>query len=45
MRADTPQARSVRSIGSRCSNASPIAELTMNSPTTNDSRPKAVRFR
>ena len=34
MRADTPQARNVRSIGSRCSNASPIAELTMNRPTT-----------
>ena len=36
---------SVRSIGSRCSKASPIAELTMNRPTTKDSRPNAVRLR
>ena len=45
IRADTPQARKVRSIGSRCSNASPMAELTMNSPTTKDNSPKAVRLR
>ena len=45
IRADTPQARSVRSIGRRCSKARPIAELTMNSPTTKDSRPNAVRLR
>jgi len=44
-RADTPQARRVRSIGSRCSKASPIAELTMNRPTKNDSSPNAVRLR
>jgi len=44
-RAETPQARMVRSIGSRCSSASPIAECTMNSPTTNDSRPNVVRLR
>ncbi|MGY4196551.1 hypothetical protein ACVIM9_005892 [Bradyrhizobium sp. USDA 4520] len=45
IRAETPQARSVRSIGSRCSKARPIAELTMNRPTKNDSRPNAVRLR
>jgi hypothetical protein len=45
IRADAPQARNVRSIGRRCSKASPIAELTMNRPTKNDNRPKAVRLR
>ena len=44
-REETPQARKVRNIGSRCSKARPIAELTMKSPTKNDSRPNAVRFR
>ncbi len=45
IRADTPQARTVRSIDRRCSKARPTAELTMNSPTRNDSSPKAVRLR
>ncbi len=45
IRAETPQARSVRSIGNRCSKARPIAELTMNRPTKNNSRPNAVRLR
>ncbi len=45
IREETPQARNVRSIGSRCSKAKPIAELTMNSPTRNDSIPNAVRLR
>jgi len=37
--------RKVRSIGRRCSKARPIAEeLTMKSPTRNDSKPNSVRF-
>ena len=42
---EAPQARKVLSIGSRCSKASPIAELTMKRPTTKDSSPNAVRFK
>ncbi len=40
-----PQARSVRSVGRRCSKVRPTAELTMKRPTRNDSIPNAVRLR
>ena len=44
-RAGTPQARSVRKVGRRCSKARPAAACTMKSPTRKASAPKAVRFR